>query len=156
MITAIDTNILLDILIPDQTHFASSKKLLDEYVTEGQLIICELVYAELASQFFDEQELQAFLSDTGIRIAPSSEKALHLAGRSWKAYVRNKKITFQCPVCGKAISLTCPECKSPIKRRQHIISDFIIGAHALVHAELLLSRDRGFYKTYFKDLKIAQ
>ena len=68
MITAIDTNILLDILIPDQTHFASSKTLLDEYVTKGQLIICGLVYAELSSQFFDEQELQTFLSDTGIRI----------------------------------------------------------------------------------------
>ena len=156
MITAIDTNILLDILIPDQTHFAPSKKLLDEYVAKGQLIICELVYAELASQFLDEQELQAFLSETGIRIVASSEKALHLAGRSWKAYVRNKKITLQCHVCGKAISLTCPECKSPIKHRQHIISDFIIGAHALAHAELLLSRDRGFYKTYFKDLRIAQ
>jgi hypothetical protein len=27
---------------------------------------------------------------------------------------------------------------------------------APVHAELLLSRDRGFYKTYFKDLKVVQ
>jgi predicted nucleic acid-binding protein len=39
--------------------------------------------------------------------------------------------------------------------RQHIISDFIIGAHALTQAELLLSRDRGFYKKYFKDLRIG-
>ena len=34
--------------------------------------------------------------------------------------------------------------------------DFIIGAHAITHAQMLLSRDRGFYKTYFKDLKVEQ
>jgi hypothetical protein len=49
-----------------------------------------------------------------------------------------------------------PACKTTVTARQHIISDFIIGAHAFVFAELLLSRGRGFYKTYFKDLKIAQ
>ncbi len=49
MITAFDTNVLLDILIPDDKHLAKSKRMLDEYVLKGQLIICEIVYAELAS-----------------------------------------------------------------------------------------------------------
>lgn len=155
MITAVDTNILLDILIPDEVHVSSSKKLLDEHLSKGQLIICELVYAELASQFSDEQELREFFSDTGIRLMPSNKEILCLAGKAWKEYSRNRKIAFQCPVCGKAIRITCPECKSAVKFRQHIISDFIIGAHALVHAKMLLSRDRGFYMTYFKDLKLA-
>lgn len=155
MITAIDTNILLDILIPDEAHLTSSKKILDEYLSRGQLIICELVYAELASQFSDERELHDFLSDTGIRMMPSNKEILYLAGKAWKEYARNRRIALQCYVCGKAIRITCPECKSVVKFRHHIISDFIIGAHALVHAKLLLSRDRGFYMTYFKDLKLA-
>ena len=155
MITAIDTNIILDILIPDEAHVTSSKQLLDEYLSKGQLIVCELVYAELASQFSDEQELRDFFQDTGIKLVPSSREILYLAGKVWKEYAGSRKSVFQCPACGKAIHVACPQCKSAVKYRQHIISDFIIGTHALVHAKLLLSRDRGFYATYFKDLKLA-
>lgn len=155
MIAAVDTNILLDILIPDESFFASSKELLDRYVSKGQLIIGELVYAELASQFSDQQELRTFLSDTGIKLVPSNPRVLYLAGRAWKEYSRTRRTALQCPSCGKAIPVICPACKSALKIRQHIISDFMIGAHASVHAELLLSRDRGFYKTHFKDLKVV-
>jgi len=51
MITAVDTNILLDILIPDEPFSLSSKDLLDRHVSMGQLIICEVVYAELFQHF---------------------------------------------------------------------------------------------------------
>lgn len=155
MITAIDTNILLDILIPDEAHLTSSRSLLDECLSKGQLIICELVYAELAAQFSDERELNNFFSETGIRLVPSNKKILYLAGRAWKEYVRSKKSGLQCPVCGKTMHITCPECKSAVKSKQHIMGDFVIGAHAREHASLLLSRDRGFYTTYFKDVKLA-
>ena len=55
MITAVDTNIFLDILIPDENHYFNSKKLLDEHVERGQLIISEIVYAKLASLFSSEK-----------------------------------------------------------------------------------------------------
>ena len=63
MISAVDTNILLDILIPDEAYFKSSKALLDEYLEMGQLIICETVYTELASQFPSEKELREFAGE---------------------------------------------------------------------------------------------
>ena len=40
------------------------------------------------------------------------------------------------------------------KVRDFIVADFLIGGHALVLADQLLSRDRGFYKDYFKPLKV--
>lgn len=126
MITAVDTNILFDILLADESHVLSSKKLLDEYAAKGQLIVCETVYAELSSQFGAEEEMKAFLSDTGIRLFHSSEQSFALAGERWRTYSKNKK------------PFACPQCNHPVSLRQRLLSDFIIGGHAFVHAELLL------------------
>ena len=91
MITAVDTNIFLDILIPDENHYFNSKKLLDEHVESGQLIISEIVYAELASLFSSEKEMRVFLSDTGTKLTQSSEKALCIAGNRWNEYAKEKR-----------------------------------------------------------------
>ena len=155
MITAIDTNILLDILIPDEAHSLSSKRLLDRCLEKGQLVICEVVYAELSSQFPSEGELINFLSDTGIRLIHSSREVLYLAGERWRTFTRKRERRIQCPHCGEKVSVTCPKCDQPVALRDRILGDFIIGAHALLHAELLLTRDRGFYHTYFKELRIG-
>lgn len=156
MIIAVDTNILFDVLIPDEEFMQNSRRLLDRYAEKGQLIICDMVYAELASQFHSEKTLKEFLSDTGIRLINSDEKTLCLSAERWKAYTNSGKHKLRCPKCGQEISIICHKCKNALLFRQHIISDFIIGAHAITHAEVLLSRDRGFYKTYFRDLKVEQ
>ncbi len=156
MITAVDTNILFDILIPGEPHGASSKRLLDKHLESGKLILCEMVFAELAARFPSEQELGLFLAETGMRLVPSSENALHIAGTRWADYARkSKRNNFSCAECGKSFSVTCPRCKAAVTRRQGVLSDFLIGAHALVQADCLLSRDLGIYKSSFSDLKIV-
>ena len=68
MIIAIDTNILLDILIPNQAHAQASLNCLMSVNSHDELIICEVVFAELGSQFLSFKDYNTFLRDTGIRM----------------------------------------------------------------------------------------
>jgi predicted nucleic acid-binding protein len=155
MITAVDTNIILDVLIPDEPFSEASKKLLDRHLSKGKLIICEVVFAELAAGFPSEQELTLFLADTGTGLVRSNERALFLAGSRWAKYARKgAKSRFSCGKCGHAFEVTCPKCTTALAKRLHVLGDFVIGAHALIHADCILSRDSGVYKTYFNDLKV--
>ena len=130
MITFVDTNILLDVFLPDPEFGEKSSEYLERSFHEGSLIINEIVYAELASQFSSQRLLDKTLLKLGIRILSIDRETAYTAGIAWQQYRR---------AGGK---------------RERIISDFLIGAHALVHTDRLLTRDRGFYKKYFKNLKM--
>jgi hypothetical protein len=39
-------------------------------------------------------------------------------------------------------------------RRDRVLADFFIGAQAQAKADRLLTRDRGFYKKYFRSVKL--
>ena len=155
MIFAVDTNILLDILIPNTAHVQSSLNCIMSIAGDDELIICEVVYAELGSQFLSQRDLNRFLRDTPIRLVPSNEKSLFEASIAWKKYSDRKKDMIICPACGKRQKVTCDSCKEIIPYRQHILSDFLIGAHAKIHGDNFITRDRGFYRVYFRDLNIV-
>jgi predicted nucleic acid-binding protein len=154
MINALDTNILLDILIPNAAQVQSSLRFLSSIDPKDELIISEVVFAELGSQFRSFLDLTRFLQDTGIRLDPSNEDSLFESSCAWKKYSERKKNMIICPACAKQLTLTCDSCQKTISFRQHILSDFLIGAHAKIHADRLITRDRGFYRSYFKNLKI--
>lgn len=156
MITAVDTNILLDVLIPGEPSGESSKLLLDRHLAKGKLIIGEVVYAELAAAFPSAEELEFFLSDTGIELVHSNEKALFQAGSRWADYTKKgNRNRFQCGRCGFAFDVPCPRCEVALTKRLHVLGDFLVGAHALTHADCILSRDLGVFKTYFSELQVV-
>ena len=156
MITAVDTNIILDILIPGELFAGSSKKLLDLHQSAGGLIISEIVFAELSAHFPTEKELKTFLAETGTRLVCSNERSLYVAGAKWAEYSRkSNKDRFSCAKCGNVLKAACPRCAIALRKRLHVLADFLIGAHALANADCLLSRDFGLYRAYFCDLRIV-
>lgn len=136
MITAVDSPVLLDVLIPDGEHGARSEERLARAAGDGALVISPTVVAELGAYFSREFELKAFLRDTGLKLVPFGLASLHLAGQTWKAYQRKAGT----PVDGQP---------------QQVMADFLVGAHAMMHAERLLTRDRGLYRACFPKLKLG-
>jgi predicted nucleic acid-binding protein len=132
MITAVDTNILLDIFLPDKKFIESSSNLLKTAFDQGGLIVCDIVYAELVPQFKNRSLLDRTLEVLNISISYLDRDVAFLAGEKWGLY------------------------KEKGGKRDRIITDFLIGAHALAKADRFLSRDRGFYKSYFPELIVLQ
>jgi predicted nucleic acid-binding protein len=60
MITAVDTNILLDILVPNDQFYEVSGDALEEAAGQGSIVISDIVYAELCIHFETQRECDAF------------------------------------------------------------------------------------------------
>jgi len=128
MITAVDTSVLLDVFLPDPRFEEASAAALRRADAEGSLVVCEIVYAELASQFPRREMLDRALEKLDIRFEILSREASFAAGRVFRAY------------------------RESGGTRARILPDFLIGAHAQASAGRLLSRDRGFYRAHFRKL----
>ncbi|MBI2965104.1 MAG: PIN domain-containing protein [Chloroflexi bacterium] len=153
MISAVDTNILLDLLMPDSQFGARSEGALFQSAQSGALVVSEVVYSELSAQFANQESLDRFLVETGIRLERSSTATLHLAGAKWREYA-GRRPAFTCVQCGSPVTVKCGKCGASPRSRQHVVADFLIGAHASIHADRLVTRDRGYYATYFPKLVI--
>ena len=131
MDTAVDSSVLWSIFKaePDSAEWLT---ILHRCAGEGSLVICEIVFAEVSPLFETAEVLCDRLDALGVNVVPSGMKAWFPAGRLFRQYRANG---------------------GP---REHLIPDFLIGAHAQVQAQRLAACDRGYLRRYFPSLEIVQ
>ncbi len=131
MITAVDTNVLVDLFVADREYGEASREMIRTCLAEGSLVASPVVWTEVATLFEpDPAAAERALDILGVRFVPTSRAAALLAAGFWQKY-RGRR--------GES---------------RRIAADFLVGAHAQAHADRLLTRDHGFYRDYFEGLVV--
>jgi predicted nucleic acid-binding protein len=130
VITAVDTSVLLDVFGADPTFGVRSRDAVRQCIADGSLIACDIVWAEVAANFPSGSAARDAMARLGVGFGPLDRDAALAAGAAWRLY------------------------RARGGSRARVIADFLIGAHALAHAARLLTRDRGFFRSYFRTLVV--
>ncbi len=129
MKTALDSSVLLAIF-NRETGAEEWMESLIQARKEGQLFICEVVYAELAPAFGTRDRLESTLDRLGVSFDPILPDAAWLAGNVFRRY------------------------RKAGGPWEHLIPDFLIAAHAQLQTDRLAAIDRGYLRLYFPRLPL--
>ncbi|MGH9598904.1 MAG: type II toxin-antitoxin system VapC family toxin [Terracidiphilus sp.] len=136
MRTAIDTNVISAIWSAEASAPRLSAQL-GAASTDGALLICPAVFAELcAYPGATPAFLRKFLDTTGVTVDYRLEEAVWAeAGERFARYADRRR-------------------QSAGSSPRRLLTDFLVGAHALVQAERLLTLDPGIYRRNFPEVSL--
>lgn len=129
MNTAVDSSVIIAIVRRETTGVAWVNQLILAR-ERGSLLMCEAVWAETRQLYSSREAHVEAMNEIGLQFSPMLAPAAALAGEIQKAYRK---------VGGK---------------RDRLLVDFMVGAHALAQADQLATRDNGFLRSHFRQLKI--
>jgi hypothetical protein len=132
---AIDTSVLVDLLGGDAGADAAEAAL-REALSHGPVVACDVVIGEVVAGLGHGSQLMDALDEAGIGFSPLEFRAAVRAGEMQRRY--------------KERSRSVPA--GPTAKRS--VPDFLIGAHALLQCQALITRDAAFFRDYFKGLKV--
>jgi predicted nucleic acid-binding protein len=130
MTIAVDSSVIVDVLTGDPEFVMACELALQQALAVGDVVICDAVVAEVQTMLDTRETAMDTLNALGIRYLATTEAAAVRAGHMQRRY------------------------RGRGGRRERIVADFLIGAHALMQCDALITRDAGFYRDYFKGLKV--
>ena len=129
MTTALDANVVLDMLTGTPAEIAAADSALLAAKTAGSILISAVAYAEVAARFKSKAEADDFFSLLECEVQPLDHHAAFLAGHFFRQYQKRGGT------------------------RARILPDFLIAAHAQLNADRILTRDARFFGPNFPRLK---
>lgn len=126
---AIDSPVLID-LLADGPHADAAEACLRQCLSAGPVVVCDVALAEICGALRDGAEAMAVLEEMSIRFSPLEAKSALRAGEMQRRHRQRAGGGFRAA------------------------PDFLIGAHALLQCNGLITRDDRFFREYFKGLKL--
>jgi predicted nucleic acid-binding protein len=132
---AIDSSVLID-LLGDDPRAETVEDSLRQALARGPVVVCDVVISEVVAGLGFGAEIVDTLEEAGIRFSAIEARSAIRAGEMQRRYKQRMKSEGRAPVSPRTVP------------------DFLIGAHALLQCNGLISRDAGFFRDYFKGLKV--
>ena len=132
---AVDTSVLVD-YIGDGPAAEAAEDALRAALSAGPVVACEVVLGEVVAGLGHSDVVMETLDTIGIVFSPLELRAAVRAGEMQRRY---KDRLRRAAEPGTA---------------RRTVPDFLIGAHALLQCGGLITRDAGFFRDYFKGLKV--
>ena len=137
MTISIDTNVIAAVWNKNHAQNSVASRALGDLIAQENLVVSGPVYSELmAGPLRTEEALDLFFHDTGIQVDWVMDESIwREAGRAYTGYVRRRT-------------------RSRGGESRRILTDFLIGAHALSRGNSMLTLDKELYRVSFPTLQI--
>jgi len=129
---AVDTSILVD-YIGDGPSADEAEQLLRNALSTGPVVACDVVVSEVVAGLGHSDIVLETLEAVGIGFSPLEIRSALRAGEMQRRYRQR-----------------LPLSAGP----KRTVPDFLIGAHALLQCQGLITRDASFFRDYFKGLRV--
>ena len=132
---ALDTNVLID-LLGDDARADEAEGCVRDALTQGPVVVCDVVVSEITAGLGHGADIMDMVESMGIRYSAVERRAAIRAGEMQRRFNQRRKAP------GRASEAV------------RTVPDFLVGAHALLQCSALITRDGGFFRDYFKGLRV--
>ena len=132
---AVDSSIVVDLLGSDSLADAAEDAL-RRALALGPVVVSDVVVAEVGAGLGFGSGLVETLEEAGILYSPTELRSAIRAGEMQRRYRQRL------------------QGESRMQAARRSVPDFLIGAHALLQCNGLITRDEAFFRDYFKGLRV--
>lgn len=133
---AVDSNLLIDVIGDDPRAGEAAVDALRAALQMGPVVACDVVVAEVVAGLGNGAVVVEILEELGIDFHALEQRSAVRAGEMQRRYNERRLAAGESANAARTVP------------------DFLIGAHALMQCSALISRDAGFFRDYFKGLKV--
>lgn len=134
---AIDTPVLIDLLGEDPLMADAAEHCVRDALARGPVVLCDVVVSEITAGLGHGTDIMDVVEDIGMSYLPLERRSAIRAGEMQRRFNQRRR-------GGGSATISSPR----------TVPDFIVGAHALLQCAGLITRDAGFFRDYFKGLKV--